>query len=100
MAVDSIGNKAWRLELFYKTSKELRDKTLPFLKEHGIQRLNLTNKVVTAVGAQRNSRAQPCFGRPSGYFSLHYAVMQVSMWRLCITWHSILCRPTGKAISS
>ena len=46
--MDKISNKAWRMELFYKTSKELRDKNLPFLKEYGIHRLNLTNKVVTA----------------------------------------------------
>lgn len=38
-------SKTWRLELFFKSSKELQEKCLPLLKEHSIQRLNITNKV-------------------------------------------------------
>lgn len=43
--------KNWRLELFYKTTSELREKTLPFLKEHDIHRINLTNKVLAAANS-------------------------------------------------
>lgn len=39
------GALQWRLELFFKTKKELQDKVIPFLKDNGIKRINLTNKV-------------------------------------------------------
>ena len=35
----------WRLELFFKSGKELQDRVIPFLKENGIKHVNLTNKV-------------------------------------------------------
>lgn len=35
----------WRLELFFKAQSELSAKRIPFIKEHDVQRLNLTNKV-------------------------------------------------------
>jgi len=34
-----------RLELFFKSGKELQEKVIPFLKENGIKHVNLTNKV-------------------------------------------------------
>ena len=37
--------KTWRLELFFKTLKDLTSKQLPIVKEHNITRFNLTNKV-------------------------------------------------------
>ena len=37
--------EAWRLELFYKSLEDLKGKVVPFLKEHHIRRVNLTNKV-------------------------------------------------------
>ena len=36
--------KTWRLELFFKTLKDLTTKQLPIVKEHNITRFNLTNK--------------------------------------------------------
>ena len=34
----------WRLELFFKSTAELQNKVIPFIREHGIRRLNITNK--------------------------------------------------------
>ncbi len=36
---------SWRLELFFKSQKDLQEKVVPFLKEHSIKRINITNKV-------------------------------------------------------
>lgn len=36
---------SWRLELFFKSKKDLQDRVVPFLKENGIKRVNITNKV-------------------------------------------------------
>ena len=41
----SIASLQWRLELFYKSGKELHNSLIPFLKENGIKRINITNKV-------------------------------------------------------
>ncbi|BDA42017.1 hypothetical protein COCOBI_02-8180 [Coccomyxa sp. Obi] len=35
---------SWRLELFFKSKKELQERIVPFLKENSIKRVNLTNK--------------------------------------------------------
>lgn len=39
----------WRLELFFKLTAELKSKVLPFIKEHGISRINITNKVLPSL---------------------------------------------------
>ena len=39
----------WRLELFFKSTAELKSKVLPFIKEHGITRINITNKVLPSL---------------------------------------------------
>ena len=36
----------WRLELFFKSISELQTRVIPFIKEHGITHINLTNKVL------------------------------------------------------
>lgn len=37
--------ESWRLELFFKSQKDLQEKVVPFLMEHSIKRINITNKV-------------------------------------------------------
>ena len=37
----------WRLELFFKSTADLHSRVLPFIAEHGIGRINITNKVLT-----------------------------------------------------
>ena len=34
----------WRLELFFKSTAELQSKVIPFIRDHGIRRVNITNK--------------------------------------------------------
>ena len=34
----------WRLELFFRSTSELQNKVSPFVREHGMQRLNITTK--------------------------------------------------------
>lgn len=36
----------WRLELFFKSTSELQSKVIPFIKQHGLRRINITNKVL------------------------------------------------------
>lgn len=41
----SSASSQWRLELFYTGGNELHSSVIPFLKENGIKRINITNKV-------------------------------------------------------
>ena len=56
---DTGAFKQWRLELYFKSNQELTDVAC-FLKQHGVQRINITNKVWRMRIAWHHSCIRTC----------------------------------------